>query len=231
MSSRVVFPTAWDDQGTRKTSFGAIFISLAERLGYTLGHSLKVPGSYCFEFHQSTGSPRKIGLKSAYDRALNTAFVMGEKVDEVWVFTFKWNDNEGDDVAWRPTALQVYSVDTLTLSAAFNNLDDVRRRSTTPKAYGFIPIDHDADKNDPKFFGMPSSSIDKLGKLIFEAPLHFSDRGSPRIEDVPAVGTPVPVTGAAEPSQGLAELVFAHKEALAKLYATTPDRIKILIEA
>lgn len=232
MTARVVFPTAWGDQGTRKTALGAIFISLAARLGYTQGSSLKVPGSYCFEFHHKDwSSSRKIGMKSAYDRALNTAFVMGNKVDTVWIMTFKWNE-EDEEADWCPTALQVYEIDSLTLSAKFNNIEDVRRRSQTPKAYAFIPISKsDYDPNNPSFFGCASGTLDDSAKLIFEAPLVFDDRGSPRVEDAPAVSTPVPVTGVDEPLQGGDDitklLVEALRVAVAKTNNTTSAKVRV----
>jgi hypothetical protein len=227
--SKVIFPTAWNDQGTRKTGLCGVFLSLAAERGFTVGNSLKVPGAYAFEMIKD-GKTHRIGMKSAYDRALNTAFEMGKKVDEVWVFTFKWNDDEGDDVDWRPVALQAYRISALDLAAKFKKVETARANSKTPKAYAFIPITRsDAEDEETKWFGVAGGSLDDTAELIFEGPLVFSDRGAARIE------TASDAQGAglfgSEPVQGIAELVLQHKQALAKLYGTTVDRVRILVEA
>lgn len=228
--NKVIFPTAKDDQGTRKSAFGSLFISLASHLGYTQGNSLKVPGSYCFEFHKD-GRVHRIGMKTAWDRFINTAFVMGQKVDEVWVFTIKWNDEEGDDVDWRPEALQVYSIGSKKLAELYDKVHTARAKSSAGKKapYAFIPLDED-ELDNPKLadFDKAAGHLTAHMKLIFEAPLVFSDRGAPRIESTPDAPEPIQVT--ADPSQGIRELVFQHKEALAKIYGTTADKVKIHVE-
>lgn len=83
--------TDWDDQGTRKIAFGEVFRSLAAHLGCELGPSLKVQGAYSYEMRKG-GKTVRIGLETSYDRWLNTVTTMVEKVDEVWVMTFRWSD-------------------------------------------------------------------------------------------------------------------------------------------
>lgn len=227
MGEEVIFPTAWKDQGTRKTAFADLLLGFAEREGYSVGASLKVQGAYAFEMHRE-GQTRKIGMKSAYDRTLNTAYKMVEKVDEVWIMTFRWSDPaRGDEV---PTHLEIYSVDPKALLAVYEKVHAAREKAGKQNAMSYIPLDADR-LSDPVFapYDVVAGNILKIAKPLFEAPLKFENVIKARIENADSRSMPTGVVNGPTPS--LAEQVFQHKEALAKLYGTTPDKVRIIVEA
>lgn len=224
---KAIFPTAWDDQGTRKTAFADIFTSYAAHAGYTVGNSLKVQGAYAFEMRRD-GVSRRIGLKSSYDRWLNTAQEMVKKVDEVWVTTFRWSDpTQGDEV---PTHLEIYRIAPEDLLAKFKRVHDARAKAGKSNAMAYMPLDA-AGIQDPDVahYNKAGGYLLDTAELLFEAPLVFSDRGAARVEE--EVGTPASVSPQVGGGNDIATLVYQHKQALAKIYGTTPDKIKILIEA
>lgn len=182
----VIFPTAWDNQGTRKVAFAHVFRSLAAHLGYDVGASLKVQGAYAFEMHKG-GKTVRIGLKTSYDRWLNTATKMAEKADEVWVMTFRWNGPaEGDEV---PTHLEVYRISSADLLAKFAKVDTARNAAGSPNAFAYIPLDEAGLQEDTYDYQKVAGFVLDTATLLFEAPLKFSDQGPARVAAITTAAT------------------------------------------
>lgn len=203
--TEVIFPTAWDYQGTRKVAFGSVFRSLAEHLGYDVGASLKIQGAYAFEM-QKGGKPVRVGLKTSYDRWLNTATKMAENVDEVWVMTFRWSDPaEGDEV---PTHLEVYRISSADLLAKFAKVNKARDAAGSPNAFAYMPLDEGGLQEDTHDYKKVGGFVLDTATLLFEAPVRFSDQGAARVAAV-AAAMPTP-----RPQPGVVPDVFARAKLL-----------------
>ena len=201
MDVEVNFPTDWDDQGVRKTAFAQVFRSLAAHEGYSVGPSLKVQGAYAFEMKKD-GEVVRIGLKTSYDRWLNTAAEMVKKVDEVWIMTFRWSDPaEGEE---EPTHLEVYHIPAEALRAKFDKVDAVRTAAGTPNAFAYIPLDKEGLLRDTAAYNKAAGHVLDTAKLLFAAPIVFTD------DDPPGV---VP-SGAGAPSARSAASIFAKAKQL-----------------
>lgn len=219
---QVIFPTAWNDQGTRKTAYADVFLSLASHLGYAVGSSLKVQGAYSFEMSKG-GRTVRIGLKSAYDRWLNTASKMVEKVDEVWITTFRWSDpSKGDKV---PTHLEVYRISAAALLTKYAKVDKARKAAGRPEAYAFIPLDEAGLAEDTAEYNKAAGYVLEQADLIFSAPLKFSDRGAARVEVVPEA------TQQASPAQSkpLADVFARAKQLVATELGLDASQVSIRI--
>lgn len=222
MAEIVIFPTAWDDQGTRKTAYADVFLSLAAHLGYTVGTSLKVQGAYSFEMSKG-GKTLRIGLKSAYDRWLNTAAKMVEKVDEVWVTTFRWSDpSKGDEV---PTHLEVYRIEAATLLAKYAKVDKARKAAGRPDAYAYIPLDEAGLAVDTAAYNKSAGYVLDTAELLFSAPLKFSDRGAARVEAASDSSGPAASTHPAP----LVDVFARAKQLVASELGLNPNQVTINI--
>lgn len=178
---KVIFPTAWSSQGVRKTAFGQLFRSLAAHLDYEVGNSLKVQGAYAFEMRKD-GKVVKIGLKTAYERWLNTATAMAERVDEVWVAAFLWADEQ------TPTHVQVYRIAAEDLLEKFAKVDESRKAAGSPNAFAYIPLDAVGLEVANKVYNKAAGFVLDTATLLFEAPLIFRDDGDARVI---AAGAPI----------------------------------------
>lgn len=219
MSDTVVFPTDWDDQGTRKTSFGDLFLKLLEKSGYQDATSCKIKGAYSFKVWQG-GFAKKIGLKTANDRWLNTAKVMVEAVDEVWVMTFKWKADYSE-----PTHLQVYSIPAKKLLGIYDRIHALRAKAGKASKMTYIPLDQDGvDQYKGQYF-VSEGALTKQMKLIFEAPLVFDNRQSPRIETT--AGAQKQISVPVDPSMSVSDAIAMLKRIVAERDGVSVDNVKV----
>ena len=210
-------------------ALGTVYSLVMNRLGWAKGKSVGVRGSYAHEWTKDD-KVRRVGLKTAWNRWLNMADAMLDRVDDVMVLAARWDD---DGV---PTHLDVYRVTSKDLKQMYLAIDMEKARCKAKGDMDFIPLDEEGLPYATAYCRIHGGMADNM-TLQASYPIIVSEHmAAPsfvghRTRSAPDTSGPKAATN--EPLQGEHDIIKALKELYAKRNDTTIDkvRVQVLVEA
>lgn len=187
---RDLFPQIHEDAAVnpasrRKVVLPRITRQLMEAKGYRFGDKIRVPGGYAFEVTDPDGVRRRVGLKTAVNRWLNTATTLVEMVDTVIVTTFTWD--EADE---KPVSIELIEIESTDLLAMVKKVRSAaQKKGGDPNGHYYMPLDEELIEDD--HVGCVAGAVIPAGKPLFgpQPVLWIADEWG-RVESVNGASSP-----------------------------------------